>query len=200
MNNITYWPNKQEPAGQTSTADYAVRRKTFTTQTTSRLVSICKEHSVTVTALLLAIQTLAVLMTFPSPEEDRREAMLNLVSNRLSKTKLSDVTADETEVGGKSTQQLARKRAQKAAAAGPIMATNFVIAPCDVGDYIDARKEGDQDAWKRCIWKVTDQVKKTLQDAAPQTITEKAYWTEGPTGFGLIAMALGAMKSGAAPV
>jgi hypothetical protein len=187
MNNITYWPNKQEPAGQTSTADYAVRRKTFTTQTTSRLVSICKEHSVTVTALLLAIQTLAVLM-------------LNLVSNRLSKTKLSDVTADETEVGGKSTQQLARKRAQKAAAAGPIMATNFVIAPCDVGDYIDARKEGDQDAWKRCIWKVTDQVKKTLQDAAPQTITEKAYWTEGPTGFGLIAMALGAMKSGAAPV
>lgn len=199
MNNITFWPNKQDPAGQASTADYAVRRKTFSTETTSRLISICKEHGVTVTALLLTIQTLAVLMTFPPPDENRREAMLNLVSNRLSKTTLSDVTADETEVG-KGASHLARKRAQRAAAAGPIMATNFVIAPCNVGDYVDAKKRRGQDAWKECLWKVAEQVKRTLQDSAPQTVTEKAYWTEGPTGFGLIAMALGAMKSGAAPV
>jgi hypothetical protein len=205
MANITIWPNKQEPAQETSTTDYAVKRKTFTEETTSKLVSVCKKHGVTVTALLLAIQTVAVLMTFPPDDENRTEAILNLVSNRLTKTTLFDVTMDETEVtsngSNADTRSTARRRAQKAATTGPIMATNFVLAPCDVGVYVDAKKQyGTEDAWRKCIWQVANSVKKTIQNTASQNFTEKAYWTEGPTGFGIIAMALSAMKSGAAPV
>lgn len=194
LNNITHWPNKQEPAANDSTTDYAVRRHTFTVETTSRLVAICREHGVTVTALLLAVQCVALLITFPPEDENKREASLNLVSNRLGKTTLSDVVVDETE-------SESEKGAKKASIPGPVMATTFFVASCDVGDCIDAAKshKGDE-IWRESVWKVSSKIQIRLKEVEPQTITEKAYWTEGPTGFGLVSIAMGAMKSGNAPM
>lgn len=151
-----------------------------------------------------------MLITFPPEDEDNRVAKLNLVSNRSVKTTLSDVAVDETatEKGSEKGISAGKERITKANKMGPIMATNFFLANCDVGDYIDVAKshkknqddDEDDDVWRKSIWKVASKVKQTLKEAEPQSITEKAYWTEGPTGFGLVTIALDAMKSGNAPM
>ncbi|KAF5546455.1 l diaminobutyrate decarboxylase [Fusarium napiforme] len=81
--NITLCPISQEPANDRPDTDYTVRRQVLSQETTQKAFKLCKEHGVTVTALLTALQALALLKTFPLEDVTRATAAPICVTNRL---------------------------------------------------------------------------------------------------------------------
>jgi len=191
LDNITVVPNKQEPSlnGNTTT-DQQLLRHTFSPDVTSSFIKACKDHNVTVTVAMNAIQALSVMTISPPADATRRNGALNCVSNRMIKTTMYN-PADGKDA--------AKKASIRAYAAGPVMATNFVVVPFDLGSFVDA-KTSSGEAWKSSFWKVAESIKEGFAQYSSQDAPEKAYWTSGPTGFGLLPIALPAMKAGAAPV
>ncbi|KAJ4244788.1 hypothetical protein NW762_014365 [Fusarium torreyae] len=193
LENITFCPVSQEPAKDLPDTDYCCRRQVFTQEQTQKIVQICKAQGVSVTALLTALQTFALLETFPPEDSSRTKAAPICVSNRLRHTSLT--------YDNQSSSQLSlHQTAKEAAAIGPIMATTFLVSPFDVSPYLqhENKSNGSRD-WRKDIWEVARNAGRATDDAIESNISEHVDWTQGPAAFGGVAHALEAMKAGLAP-
>ncbi|KAF4466997.1 l- -diaminobutyrate decarboxylase [Fusarium albosuccineum] len=190
LQNITFCPIGQGATNNPPNTDYPVRRQVYSEETTKKIMQICKANGVTVTALLTAIQTLALLRAFPPPDPSRTSAAPICVSNRLRQTALAHEKPDSD---ANPLGQLARK----AADIGPVMSTTFLVSPFDAAPFLglDTAKDG----WKESVWKVAQNVHEATTQATSSNISEHLEWTQGPASFGAVAGVLEAVKGGHAP-
>ncbi|KAF5264315.1 hypothetical protein FOXYS1_4901 [Fusarium oxysporum] len=196
LSNITLCPISQEPAKDRPDTDYSVRRQVLSQGTTQKVFKLCKEYGVTVTALLTALQALALLKTFPPEDVSRTTAAPICVSNRLR----------QTSFGGNQDRSASSKTAlseirQEAAYIGPVMATTFLVSPFDVSPYLKNQDAsiGD-DNWRKIVWEVARNVGRATDEAVKSNLSEHVDWTQGPAAFGGVAHAMEAMKAGLLPL
>ncbi|KAI7766361.1 hypothetical protein LZL87_012599 [Fusarium oxysporum] len=195
LSNITLCPISQEPAKDRPDTDYSVRRQVLSQETTQKVLKLCKEHGVTVTALLTALQALALLKTFPPEDMSRTTAAPICVSNRLRQTSL----------GGNQDRSASSKTAlseacQEAAYIGPVMATTFLVSPFDISPYLKNQgvSIGDEN-WRQIVWEVAQNVGRATDEAVKSNLSEHVDWTQGPAAFGGVAHAMEAMIAGLLP-
>ncbi|SCV49692.1 uncharacterized protein FFB14_11043 [Fusarium fujikuroi] len=195
LGNITLCPISQEPAKDRPDTEYSVRRKILSQETTQKVFKVCKEHGFTVTALLTALQALALLKTFPPEDVSRTTAAPICVSNRLR----------QTSFGGNQDRSAASKTrlseiCQEAAYIGPVMATTFLVSPFDVSPYLKSQDApiGD-DNWRKIVWEVAQNIGRATDEAVKSNLSEHVDWTQGPAAFGGVAHAMEAMKAGLLP-
>ncbi|KAF5636683.1 l diaminobutyrate decarboxylase [Fusarium tjaetaba] len=193
--NITLCPISQEPAKDRPDTDYSVRRQMLSQETTQKVFKLCKEHGVTVTALLTALQALALLKTFPPEDATRTTAAPICVSNRLRQTSFGGSQGHSA-----STKTRLSEICQEAAYIGPVMATTFLVSPFDVGPYLSNKDAsiGDE-TWRKIVWGVARNVGQATDEAVNSNLSEHVDWTQGPAAFGGVAHAMEAMKAGLLP-
>lgn len=195
LGNITFCPILQEPATDRPDTDYSVRSQALSQEMTQKVFRVCKEYGFTVTALLTALQALALLKTFPPQDISRTTAAPICVSNRLRQTSL----------GGNQDRSASSKTrlsdiCQEAAYIGPVMATTFLVSPFDVSPYLKSQDApiGD-DNWRKIAWEVAQNVGRATDEAVKSNLSEHVDWTQGPAAFGGVAHAMEAMKAGLLP-
>nr|RBQ96941.1 hypothetical protein FVER53263_10939 [Fusarium verticillioides] len=193
--NITLCPISQEPAKGRPDTDYSVKRQILSQETTQTVFKLCKEHGVTVTALLTALQALALLKTFPPEDVTRMTAAPICVSNRLRQTSFGGNQGHSA-----STKTRLSEICQEAAYIGPVMATTFLVSPFDVSSYLKNQDAiiGDE-TWRNIVWEVTRNVGQATDEAVNSNLSEHVDWTQGPAAFGGVAHAMEAMKAGLLP-
>ncbi|KAF5987180.1 aromatic-amino-acid decarboxylase [Fusarium coicis] len=193
--NITLCPILQEPAKDRPDTDYSVRRQMLSQETTQRVLKLCKDHEVTVTALLTALQALALLKTFPPEDVSRTMAAPICVSNRLRQTSVGDNQGHPV-----STKTRLSEICQEAAYIGPVMATTFLVSPFDVSPYLKNQDAsiGDETG-RKIVWEVARNVGQATDEAVNSNLSEHVDWTQGPAAFGGVAHAMEAMKAGLLP-
>ncbi|KAF5970265.1 hypothetical protein FBULB1_9770 [Fusarium bulbicola] len=195
LGNITLCPISQEPAKGRPDTDYSVRRQIFSQETTQDLFKLCKKHGVTVTALLTALQALALLKTFPPEDASRTVAAPICVSNRLRQTSFGRNQGHST-----SSKTRLSEICQEAAYIGPVMATTFLVSPFDVSPYLKNQDASvGEDNWRQIVWEVARNVGRATDEAVNSNLSEHVDWTQGPAAFGGVAHAMEAMKAGLLP-
>ncbi|KAF5549301.1 l diaminobutyrate decarboxylase [Fusarium mexicanum] len=195
LGNITLCPISQEPAKDRPDTDYSVRRQILSQETTQKLFKLCKKHGVTVTALLTALQALALLKTFPPEDVSRTVAAPICVSNRLRQTSFGGnqghSTSSKTRLG---------EICQEAASIGPVMATTFLVSPFDVSPYLKNQDASvGSDNWRQILWEVARNVGRATDEAVNSNLSEHVDWTQGPAAFGGVVRAMEGMKAGLLP-
>ncbi|KAM0345026.1 hypothetical protein ACHAPU_006911 [Fusarium lateritium] len=190
MNNITSFPISEEPAKDLADTDYSVRRQEFSQDMTEKIIKMCKDHGVTVTSFLTAMQTLALLEMFPPQDPARTMAAPICVSNRLRYTvyKYKDLSPG--------TLEPLNHVYRKGAIMGPIMASTFFITPFLVSVY-DGPNDGH--SWRTNVWKVAKSVGRAIESEAKSNTCDHVDWTQGPAAFGGVSHMIEAMKSGQMP-
>ncbi|KAF5591777.1 l diaminobutyrate decarboxylase [Fusarium pseudoanthophilum] len=193
--NITLCPISQEPANDRPDTDYSVRRQVLSQETTQKLFKLCKEHGITVTALLTALQALALLKTFPPEDVTRTTAAPICVSNRLRQTSFGGSQGHSA-----STKTSLSEICQEAAYIGPVMATTFLVSPFDVSPYLKNKDASiGNETWRKIVWEVARNVGQATDEAVNSNLSEHVDWTQGPAAFGGVAHAMEAMKAGLLP-
>ncbi|KAL6916789.1 hypothetical protein ACHAP8_004825 [Fusarium lateritium] len=193
--NITMCPITEESSKDVPGTDYAVRRQVYSEDLTKKIINICKARGVTVTALLTALQSFALLKTFPPQSLPCSVASPICVSNRLKHTSLAYQDQADS-----SSQKPIHQTFKEAADVGPVMATTFLVSPFEVGPFL--KKEDvsiDSQQWFNDVWEVTRNVSQATEDAVKSDISEHVDWTQGPAAFGGVAHAMEAMKAGHLP-
>ncbi|KAF5636184.1 l diaminobutyrate decarboxylase [Fusarium sp. NRRL 52700] len=192
LGNITLCPISQEPAKDQPDTDYSVRRQILSQDTTQKLFRLCKVHGVTVTALLMALQALALLKAFPPKDESRTIAAPICVSNRLRQTSLGGNQGHSA-----SSKTRLSEICQEAAYIGPVMATTFLVSPFDVSPYLKNQDASIGDhKWRQIVWVIARNVGQATDEAVNSNLSEHMDWTHGPAAFGGVAHAMEAMKAG----
>ncbi|KAF9765798.1 hypothetical protein IL306_001852 [Fusarium sp. DS 682] len=195
LNNITLCPIMQEPAKDLPGTDYAVTREVFSQEKTQKILQICKAHGVTVTALLTALQALALFKTFPPEDPSRTMAAPICVSNRLRQTSLGN-----NQYGSISSKSSLNEICKEAAYIGPVMATTFLVSPFDVSACLKNQDVSiGSGNWLKIVWEVAENVGRATDEAVKSNLSEHVDWTQGPAAFGGVANAMEAMKAGLLP-
>ncbi|KAF5669957.1 l diaminobutyrate decarboxylase [Fusarium heterosporum] len=190
LNNITSFPISEEPAKELADTDYSVRRQEFSQDMTEKIIKLCKNHGVTVTSFLTAMQALALLELFPPQDPARTMAAPICVSNRLRHTiyKYKDRSTG--------TLDPLNYVYKKGAIMGPIMASTFFITPFLVSVY-DGPNDGH--SWRTNVWKVAKSVGRATETEAKSNLCDHVDWTQGPAAFGGVSHMIEAMKAGQMP-
>ncbi|KAH7234941.1 uncharacterized protein BKA55DRAFT_742412 [Fusarium redolens] len=195
LGNITLCPISQEPAKDRPDTDYSVRRQVLSQETTQKIFKICKAHEVTVTALLTALQALALLKTFPPEDMSRTTAAPICVSNRLRQTSLGGNHDHST-----SSKTALSEICTETAYIGPVMATTFLVSPFDVSAYLKNQDVAlGSENWRKIVWEIAENVGRATNEAVKSNMSEHVDWTQGPAAFGGVAHAMEAMKAGLLP-
>jgi hypothetical protein len=192
LGNITLCPISQEPSKDRPDTDYSVRRQVLSQETTQKIFKICKAHEVTVTALLTALQALALLKTFPPEDMSRTTAAPICVSNRLRQTSLGGNHDHST-----SSKTALSEICTEAAYIGPVMATTFLVSPFDVSAYLKNQDVAiGSENWRKIVWEIAENVGRATNEAVKSNMSEHVDWTQGPAAFGGVAHAMEAMTAG----